>query len=61
MDAISDLIITIKNASNARKESAVVPHSNLKEAILEVLVKEGFVKSVAVKGKKIQKSLEIGV
>jgi small subunit ribosomal protein S8 len=61
MDAIADLIITIKNASNARKETAVVPHSNVKEAIVEVLVKEGFVKSVAKKGKKVQKTLEIGL
>jgi small subunit ribosomal protein S8 len=61
MDAISDLIIRIKNASDARKESVVVPHSKMKAAILDVLAKEGFVGDIAKKGKKVQKSIEVGL
>jgi small subunit ribosomal protein S8 len=58
-DPISDLIIRIKNASDAKKATLVVPYSKLKEGIVKVLEKEGYVKSVAVKGKKITKALEI--
>lgn len=60
MDAIADLIIRIKNASSAGKESVSVPHSKLKEAVATVLEKEGFVAGVSVKGKK-QKSLEMAM
>jgi small subunit ribosomal protein S8 len=61
MDAISDLIIRIKNASAAEKSSVVISYSKLKEAILNTLEKEGFVKSVTKKGKKIHKTIEVGL
>jgi len=58
-DPIADLITRIKNASDARKESLVLPYSKLKESIAAVLQKEGYVKSVAKKGKKVTKLLEV--
>jgi small subunit ribosomal protein S8 len=58
-DPIADFIIRIKNGSDARKESLVFPYSKLKEAIAHVLVKEGYIKSVAKKGKKVNKFLEV--
>jgi small subunit ribosomal protein S8 len=58
-DPIADLINILKTGSVARKESVTVPHSNLKESILEVLQKEGFVKSFSKKGKKVQKTIEV--
>jgi small subunit ribosomal protein S8 len=61
MDGISDLIIRIKNASDARKESVTVPHSKMKAAILDVLEREGFVKGISKKGKKVHKSIEVGL
>ncbi len=61
MDGISDLIIRIKNASAVGKETVSMPYSKMKEAILEVLAKEGFVKDVVKKGKKIFKSIEVGL
>jgi small subunit ribosomal protein S8 len=61
MDAIADLIVRIKNASDAEKETVTVSYSKIKAAILEVLEKEGFVKSIAKRGKKIHKSIEIGL
>ncbi len=61
MDSISDLIVRIKNASDAEKDSVTIPYSKIKAAILEVLEKEGYVKSVAKRGKKIHKSIEIGL
>ncbi len=56
-DPIADLIIRIKNAGKAKKESVILPYSKLKEAIITVLVAEGFLKSVS--KKKSSPSLEI--
>jgi small subunit ribosomal protein S8 len=61
MDGISDLIVRIKNASDARKESVTVPHSKMKAAILDILEREGYVKGIVKKGKKVHKSLEVGL
>ena len=59
MDPISDMIVRIKNASLSRKESVVFPYSKLKLAILEILQKDGFVKSFGKRGKKIAKFIEV--
>ncbi len=45
-DPISDLIIQLKNAGKAHKESILLPYSKLKEAIANVLMVEGYIKSV---------------
>ncbi len=60
-DPIADMIIRMKNASDSKKESVVFPHSKLKLAILDVLLKEGFIKSFGKKGKKIAKWIEVGL
>lgn len=52
MDQIANLIISLKNASMAGKESVVVPYSNVKYTIAELLKSKGFVTEVAKKGKK---------
>ena len=44
-DPIADMLIRIKNAGDSKKESVVIPYSKIKSAILELLEKEGFVKS----------------
>ena len=59
MDPLGDLLIRIKNAGRARKATVSAPQSKLKEAVLSVLQKEGYVKSFTKKGKKVQKTLEI--
>lgn len=59
MDAISDMIIRIKNASSSKKDSVVFPYSKLKLSIAEALSKAGFIKSSSIKGKKIQKFIEV--
>ena len=61
MDSIANLITNIKNASDVGKETVVLPYSKMKASILELLEKEGFVKSSAKRGKKIHKSLEISL
>lgn len=58
-DPIADLIIQLKNASMAKKPSVVLPYSEMKFTIAEILNKEGFLKSVSKKGKKVKKYLEM--
>lgn len=56
-DPVADFIIRIKNAGKAHKESVSLPYSNLKEAIANVLVAEGYLKSVS--KKKTSPTLEV--
>ncbi len=60
-DPISNFLIAIKNASRAGKEVAVVPYSNFKFEIAQLLAKEGYVKAVAAKGKKATRRIEIEI
>ncbi|MEN3034328.1 MAG: 30S ribosomal protein S8 [Aquificaceae bacterium] len=43
MDPIADMFSAIKNGIQRRKESIEIPSSKVKEAILEVLKREGFI------------------
>lgn len=60
-DPIADMLIAIKNAGNVGKASAVVPFSSIKEAIASVLFQNGYIASYAKKGKKVAKTLELGI
>lgn len=60
-DPIADMLIRIKNGSIAGKDVVEMPFSNLKEAIAVVLFKQGYISSYAKKGKKVQKTLELGL
>jgi small subunit ribosomal protein S8 len=61
MDPIGDMIIRIKNATDSKKESVVFPYSKLKASVVDILLKNGYIKSVGKKGKKIQKFIEVGL
>ncbi|MEK7134317.1 MAG: 30S ribosomal protein S8 [Patescibacteria group bacterium] len=61
MDPISNMLNSIKNAGAVKLPSVVVPHSNLCFAVAELLAREGYVASVAKKGKKTRKYIEVGV
>ncbi|MBU6390315.1 30S ribosomal protein S8 [Patescibacteria group bacterium] len=58
-DKISDLIISIKNAAKAGKETVQVSHTNQSAAIAQALERAGFVEVVGKKGKKIKKQIEL--
>ena len=47
-DPIADLLTRIRNALTAKHETVTVPASNMKKAITDILVNEGFVKSAEV-------------
>src|SRR3989344_8491989 len=61
MDPISDMIIQIKNASNRSKKGSMVPHSKVKLAIANSLMKAGFITSVSKKVRKARPVLEINI
>ena len=44
-DVIADMLTRIRNANSAKHETVDVPASNMKKAIAEILVSEGFIKS----------------
>ena len=44
-DVIADMLTRIRNANNAKHQTVDIPASNMKKAIAEILVKEGYVKS----------------
>ena len=48
-DPIADLLTRIRNASQAKHPTVDVPASNMKKAIAQILVDEGYVKSYTVK------------
>lgn len=54
MDPIADMLTRIRNAARALLPEVVVPHSQLKEAIARVMLKEGFIQDVKVEGEKIK-------
>ena len=42
-DVIADMLTRIRNASNAKHPTVDVPCSNMKKAIADILVKEGYI------------------
>ena len=47
-DVIADMLTRIRNAGTARHETVDSPASNLKKAIADILLEEGYVKGVQV-------------
>ena len=47
-DAIADLLTRIRNANTAKHDTVEVPASNIKKAIVQILLDEGYIKSFTV-------------
>ena len=47
-DAIADMLTRIRNANSAKHETVDIPCSNVKKAIAEILLEEGYIKSYTV-------------
>lgn len=47
-DVIADMLTRIRNAGTARHETVDIPASNMKKAITDILLEEGYVKGVQV-------------
>ena len=47
-DTIADLLTRIRNANSAKHETVDIPASNMKKAIVQILLDEGFIKGFVV-------------
>ena len=45
-DPIADMLTRIRNALMVKKETVEIPSSNMKKAIADILLKEGYIKDV---------------
>ena len=58
-DAIPDMLTRIRNANSAKHDSVKIPASNMKKAIAQILVDEGYIKSFTVEEDGKQGIIEI--
>ena len=58
-DAIADMLTRIRNANSAKHDSVKIPASNMKKAIAQILVDEGYIKSFTVEEDGKQGVLDI--
>lgn len=47
-DVVADLLTRIRNANDAKHESVEIPASNMKKAIVQILLDEGYIKDFKV-------------
>ena len=60
-DPIADMLTRIRNAIAVNKRQIILPHSNIKEKVAEVLVKDGFLSKVESNGEGGFKSLVVTI
>ena len=60
-DSIADMLTRIRNASSAKLDSVKIPASNMKKAIAQILVDEGYIKSFKVEDDGKQGMIEIAL
>ena len=58
-DSIADMLTRIRNASSAKHDSVKIPASNMKKAIAQILVDEGYIKGFTVEEDGKQGMLDI--
>lgn len=58
-DPIADMLTRIRNANKANREQVDVPYSKMKEQVLKVFKKEGFIKDCQLPADAPQKTLRI--
>ena len=60
-DSIADMLTRIRNASSAIHDSVKIPASNMKKAIAQILVDEGYIKGFKVEDDGKQGMIEIAL
>lgn len=58
-DPIADMLTRIRNANSSKHESVMVPASNMKKAIAQILLEEGYIKGYQVTEDGKQGMIEI--
>ena len=60
-DAIGDMLTRIRNANSAKHDTVKVPASNMKKAIAQILVDEGYIKGFTVEEDGKQGVIELAL
>ena len=58
-DPVADMLTRIRNANSAKHETVDVPASNLKKAIAQILLDEGYIKAFEVTNEGVQGNIKI--
>lgn len=58
-DSIADMLTRIRNANSAKHDSVKIPASNMKKAIAQILVDEGYIKGFTVEEDGKQGMMEV--
>ena len=58
-DPIGDMLIRIKNANQRKTKEVSMPHSKVKESILAILKKQGYIIDFHVSGKDAKKEITV--
>lgn len=58
-DPIADMLTRLRNANRAHHESVSMPYSKLKNAIAEILLREGYIQSIDVEDARVGKTLTL--
>ena len=58
-DPVADMLTRIRNANSAKHETVDVPASNLKKAIAQILLDEGYIKAYELVNDGVQGSIKI--
>ena len=58
-DPIADLLVRIKNGGSVRKSEVRIPYSRVKEAILKVLLENGYITGYDLEEKGFRKNLVV--
>ena len=58
-DPIADMLTRIRNANNAKHDTVDIPASNMKKAIAQILLDEGYIKSFTVEDDGLQGMIHI--
>ena len=58
-DPVADMLTRIRNANSAKHDTVDVPASNLKKAIAQILLDEGYIKAFQITDEGVQGSIHI--
>ena len=58
-DSVADMLTRIRNANSAKHETVDVPASNLKKAIAQILLDEGYIKAFQITDEGVQGTIHI--
>ena len=58
-DPVADMVTRIRNANSAKHDTVDVPASNLKKAIAQILLDEGYIKAFQITDEGVQGNIHI--